>query len=1827
MAKKRFLKGLFKDMSHIDQPEGTWRYAKNAIINEKKGVISNEGGTELAGDIVSSAGLTVKVIGIIEVANDKAIIFFLNNQGHSSIGKWEDGVFQTIYAPEIIAHGDKVDLKFNINFPIEGTFNINPKGELLVYWTDDLNPPRVLNVTLQLESPPVLLYNISPAISPNKKHIELLDLFPNSGPVPHIDILEYNQLGQDYQNTVKEGGGLLTGVYYLSLAYVDDSFTATNFLTVSNPVSIVDEGDHTRPTTKKDGAPSSSQTSKSITWNVTNLNTDYKFLRPVIIRRTQDTIDAYRLNDVEVPALPIDNLNVTFSGIEGFTPAALEEIIVDTISYETAKTINQLDGILYVGNTTGTKDLGYQKYANNIKLKALTKTIENFDEVVISVDNIETGFKNTPVDSMGLGSGGINNPTPEVESIDHSKSYRYAPNIFKYKGYMRDEVYAFYIAFILNDGSMSYAYHIPGRESTGDDTGFLDNDAGSWDNDFNEINPSVIRRFHTYDYSNLAGNRNMNYWENATELYPNTDNFDVYDAATDSNIGTLKNDKVRHHHFPSNGNPTHKTIHNNTSVVTGSGGLINDSTIQPWASEDINGFNNGPNAPMSFGHHSGEATGANNGQGFSITTAWQTVRWGGPDITNDVIKEPILFNASTTPPGMANALWVNNKYLVADQPMTVRGSYFVRIASDDPPTNHTGKSQLVKEDTMGQITPVYTHNWYGDDENYWTATVSGGNTYGWTGVVDLDVGDKLYVRIKGDGEHSGIWNRYFTADNVATANDENEIYFEVTPKSNQAEPEDFHDVKLSHTVKALGFELEDVKIPENIANKIQGFRIYRAKRQHEDKRILGQGIITPMEPSKAIIGRCEETSGNQDASQILSTVGSSPEHLYSKDPWSSSIYKFAFSQGLYNYIANPSSGNPAYSSSINGERAMKAFSFNSFNLLRTQNSLAGATHIKPEYRVFNFVWNGPTLNQDRKMLSKIILDDGNDSYSEPIRKIEQFWGWDTAYNCYAKEIESAIFAGCHYQAANSVAFNDENTNEPRHQVAAPRMLGQKAKTYLPGDSIFEAAALGFGGKVMNEFGESSLILGLKDNHEVRASQIRSDRGDPNIYSGLSSANISVYGRAHANLPAILVNPLINNLDPYTYSTASAADKHNLRRSQAMMVNLHAFKTDVYKSIDNQDLVWTGFEVIGDDLNYFIVGSGSSTYKTRDVEPEGIFGGDTYICRYGFRSTLTHNDTNNISRPRKAIHYHIVESPDNINFRHTENDNSLYYPGSIAKRMLRMGGELDYTHQDNLKYDDNFSSENDLRPAFPLPIKEIEQTEFPTRAHRSVKRDTTSLTDNYRLFLANEFKDVPKNRGELWKLSTFNNLLYFHMEESLYVTKGKQQMQMKDGSEAFVGSGDIFVQEPDEILQADKGYGGTQSQWSALTCPQGYFFVDVNSRKIFLMKDKLSEISNAGMENWFKENLPFTLEQYGYNAPCISGIFDNPLIGLGLTSVYDPKFKRIILTKKDLKPKQLFIDGYNLYLNWASSDYNGSQIPDGAIKFDCELGQFVIANIQDNPGGPNIIEYSPISWDLPSAYFESTGWTISYYPEFNVWCGFHDYTPYIYFNTSDNFYSIPDFELGFNAGNHKIWRHNISSDRGSFYNLQNTDQYIYPFEIEYIHNEFREESTLLGSFEYSLDTVNRSDVNILNAGFTSFFVYNTMQISANDIQDGIVIPTPIEYLVNTRQVGNSWKINNFRDMAAIALDNSTYYMSGTLANPNIIGGANQGTITTSSIQSMFLIDGMSEIVNPSYINTAKEWHERKKFVDKWAGIRLIYNNLSNNLLNLYSAGASVRKTYK
>ena len=61
----------------------------------------------------------------------------------------------------------------------------------------------------------------------------------------------------------------------------------------------------------------------------------------------------------------------------------------------------------------------------------------------------------------------------------------------------------------------------------------------------------------------------------------------------------------------------------------------------------------------------------------------------------------------------------------------------------------------------------------------------------------------------------------------------------------------------------------------------------------------------------------------------------------------------------------------------------------------------------------------------------------------------------------------------------------------------------------------------------------------------------------------------------------------------------------------------------------------------------------------------------------------------------------------------------------------------------------------------------------------------------------------------------------HLQDYLYRTKGKQSLQLSDATSAYLGSGDIFAQEPDELVQTESGYGVTQSQWACIVTSFGY----------------------------------------------------------------------------------------------------------------------------------------------------------------------------------------------------------------------------------------------------------------------------------------------------------------------------------------------------------------------------------------------------------------------
>ena len=70
----------------------------------------------------------------------------------------------------------------------------------------------------------------------------------------------------------------------------------------------------------------------------------------------------------------------------------------------------------------------------------------------------------------------------------------------------------------------------------------------------------------------------------------------------------------------------------------------------------------------------------------------------------------------------------------------------------------------------------------------------------------------------------------------------------------------------------------------------------------------------------------------------------------------------------------------------------KNLQFYDFNLLREKYSLSPATHIKVQYTVDDLTWNGPEINQAKKMITMLTAGTGiaiDDPY-----KVKETWGWD-----------------------------------------------------------------------------------------------------------------------------------------------------------------------------------------------------------------------------------------------------------------------------------------------------------------------------------------------------------------------------------------------------------------------------------------------------------------------------------------------------------------------------------------------------------------------------------------------------------------------------------------------------------------------------------------------------------------------------------------------------------------------------------------------------------------------------------------------------------------
>lgn len=124
------------------------------------------------------------------------------------------------------------------------------------------------------------------------------------------------------------------------------------------------------------------------------------------------------------------------------------------------------------------------------------------------------------------------------------------------------------------------------------------------------------------------------------------------------------------------------------------------------------------------------------------------------------------------------------------------------------------------------------------------------------------------------------------------------------------------------------------------------------------------------------------------------------------------------------------------------------------------------------------------------------------------------------------------------------------------------------------------------------------------------------------------------------------------------------------------------------------------------------------------------------------------------------------------------------------------------------------------------------TTFTRTLRRSRPIQDESLANNWRMFMANDYKVIAENKGKITNLVSLGTYLLVHCEHSLFLFNGDSTMKTND-KDIQLQMPDIFDMGYIEVFTSQKGYAGLQdSRYSNISGDFGYIFYDRSSLCIY-----------------------------------------------------------------------------------------------------------------------------------------------------------------------------------------------------------------------------------------------------------------------------------------------------------------------------------------------------------------------------------------------------------
>jgi hypothetical protein len=194
-------------------------------------------------------------------------------------------------------------------------------------------------------------------------------------------------------------------------------------------------------------------------------------------------------------------------------------------------------------------------------------------------------------------------------------------------------------------------------------------------------------------------------------------------------------------------------------------------------------------------------------------------------------------------------------------------------------------------------------------------------------------------------------------------------------------------------------------------------------------------------------------------------------------------------------------------------------------------------------------------------------------------------------------------------------------------------------------------------------------------------------------------------------------------------------------------------------------------------------------------------------------------------------------------------------------------------------------------------------QFPHRWHWSEQSFQEEITDNFRIFLPNNYKDLEAETGRITDIFRIQNNLYIHTEEGLWHCPQTFQERVTNDVISFIGTGEYFSIPPRKIIDDNNSSAGNRHKWARTKTKYGVLFPSWKEKKWYLFNgENLQPISDNGNSSWFRDSMRFISEENYYNTALQKYPYsNNPSnhIGVGYLSTYDTTKERLIITKKDI----------------------------------------------------------------------------------------------------------------------------------------------------------------------------------------------------------------------------------------------------------------------------------------------------------------------------------------